>query len=120
MAITNALAGIAVKNLEAAIQWYGLILNRIPDSRPMPNLAEWQFETGGWLQVFEDAERAGKSSVTLVENDLSARRKDLGGKGITVCSAHKSDYVDTAIVKDPDGNQVVFAEAKASANRAAS
>lgn len=111
MAVTNALAGVAVRKLAVAIDWYGRVLDRAPDTQPMEGLAEWAFPSGGWLQVFEDETRAGRSSVTLVEDDLDARLADLAAKGVAVQSTSESDMVKVAIVRDPDGNLVVFAQA---------
>lgn len=120
MSVVNALAGVAVKELELSVSWYTLLFNRGPDERPMDELAEWMFEKGGWLQVFKDDKRAGSSSVTLVENDLDGRVAELKSKGVAVGDVTAGKFVKTAIVADPDGNQIVFAEATAVANRAAS
>ena len=70
MSIRNALASVAVKDLKSASQWYEQLFGRPPDSRPMPEVAEWKFEQGGWLQVYQLPERAGKGSVTLSVNSL--------------------------------------------------
>ena len=107
---TNALAGIAVKDLDVAIPWYERLLDRSPDARPMSEVAEWKFEGGGWIQVFEDPERAGRSSVTLVERDLDERLTDLHAKTIDIRSTNEAESVRTAIVDDLDGNQLVFAQ----------
>src|ERR1700675_2133259 len=66
MPILNALASVAVKNLAAAVVWYEKVFGRPPDSRPMPEVAEWGFERGGGLQVYQLPERAGSGSFTLV------------------------------------------------------
>lgn len=108
--VTNALAGIAVRDLPGSVEWYARLLDRRPDARPMPEVAEWKFSKGGWIQVFEDPDRAGSSSVTLVEADLDDRLHDLRSKGIDVASTSDSREVRTAIVADPDGNQLVFAQ----------
>jgi catechol 2,3-dioxygenase-like lactoylglutathione lyase family enzyme len=113
MAVTNALAGVAVTELVAAIAWYSRLLDRPPDTRPMEGLAEWSFQNGGWMQVFEDAGRAGRSSITLVEDDLDRRLADLEAKGIAIESTSISEMAKVAILRDPDGNLVVFAEALA-------
>jgi len=46
-----------------------------------PELAEWKFQRGGWLQVYEQPQRAGTGSVTLairnMENQV-ARLQKLG------------------------------------------
>lgn len=109
--VTNVLAGIAVADLDASISWYERLFDRAPDARPMSEVAEWKFEQGGWLQVFADAERAGRSSVTLVESSLDERMSDLRAKSIEVRSATDTESVRTAIVADPEGNQLVFAQA---------
>ena len=61
MAILNALAGIMVSDLTTAEPWYERLLARPADSRPMEGLAEWKLADGGWIQVFQDTERAGLS-----------------------------------------------------------
>jgi hypothetical protein len=111
MAINNALAGIAVNDLTSAVAWYEQLLNRPPDSRPMEGLAEWQFAEGGWIQLFEDKDRAGSSSVTLVVTSRDDQLVELEAKGTPVGRTTTSEKVKIAIVTDPDGNQVVFAEA---------
>jgi hypothetical protein len=65
MSIKNALASVAVKDVNAAIDWYAKLLGKQPDSRPMPEVAEWKFERGGWLQIYQLPERAGSGSFTL-------------------------------------------------------
>jgi hypothetical protein len=64
MSIDNALASVPVKNLQAAVAWYEQVLERPADSRPMPEVAEWKFPRGGWLQVSQLAERAGWGPFT--------------------------------------------------------
>ena len=51
MSIMNALASVAVNDLNYAVRWYEKLLGKPPDSRPMAEVAEWKFERGGWLQV---------------------------------------------------------------------
>jgi catechol 2,3-dioxygenase-like lactoylglutathione lyase family enzyme len=110
MAVINALAGIAVTDIAAATAWYRRLLDRGPDEEPMAGLAEWRFDIGGWIQVFEDKDRAGSSSVTFAEDDFEGRLSDLKAKGIPIGPATRSDTIKTAIIKDPDGNQLVFAQ----------
>jgi catechol 2,3-dioxygenase-like lactoylglutathione lyase family enzyme len=111
MPINNALAGIAVTDLQASIAWYQKLLGRAADTRPMPEVAEWKFPRGGWLQLFQDADRAGACSVTLTLPDMDHELGKLAGTGITVEMQNHSPRVNTAIVRDPDGNQVVLAQA---------
>jgi hypothetical protein len=120
MSVINVLAGVAVKDLQAAVPWYSEMFDRPPDVRPMDGLAEWEFENGGWLQLFEDGDRAGHSSATFADNDLEGRVEDLNIKGIAIDSTSGSDMVRIAIVKDPDGNQIVFAQGFDEAHRSTS
>ncbi|MEO6104672.1 MAG: VOC family protein [Pseudoxanthomonas sp.] len=110
MSIVNVLAGVAVRDIDAAVVWYEQILG--PAKRPMEEVAEWTMPNGGCLQVFEDGNLAGFSSVTLVVDDLDLEIAGLESKGIQIGETSRSRLVDVAIVQDKDGNQVVFAHAK--------
>lgn len=109
MKVTNVLAAIAVREHAPAVAWYAALFGRPHDAAPMDGLAEWSFPDGGWLQVFVDAERAGTSSITLVTDDIEATRRSLAASG------HESEWTfdgpvtSGAVVRDPDGNRVVFA-----------
>jgi predicted enzyme related to lactoylglutathione lyase len=70
MPIDNALASVAVKDLKAAVTWYAQLFGRPADSTPMPEVAEWRFKRGGWLQVYQLPERAGHGSFTLAVTDI--------------------------------------------------
>jgi hypothetical protein len=72
MAIVNALAGIMVSDFTTAEAWYEQLLSRPADARPMEGLAEWKLADGGWIQVFQDTERAGSSSVTFLVSGLDS------------------------------------------------
>ena len=110
MSIQNALASLAVSDLDTAITWYATLLGRPADSRPMPEVAEWKFPRGGWLQVYALAERAGKGSVTLAVDDVAAESSKLMALGIDVDAPPSSAKVRTVMIKDPDGNSIAFAE----------
>lgn len=51
MPIDNALAGVAVKDLDKAAAWYAALLGS-EGKRPMPELADCMFPRGGGLQVY--------------------------------------------------------------------
>lgn len=119
MTIKNVLAGVAVRDLDEATAWYARLLGRAADQRPMPEVAEYAFPGGGWLQLFADGKRAGKSSVTLTVDSLDDQLAALKAAGIDAAAPTRTDFVDTAIVADTDGNQIVFAQAKSAANKAA-
>ena len=111
MAIINALASLAVKDLAKAVGWYQALFGRVPDSTPMPSVAEWKFERGGWLQVYELKERAGAGSVTLSINSLEDQIAALRQLGIDPGKPMISDKVKVVMIKDPDGNSIAFAQA---------
>ena len=110
MSIQNSLAGIAVRDLNAATRWYEKLLSKPADQKPMPEVAEWAFPRGGWIQVFRDSDRAGKSSVTFSVSDLKTEVDHLRSLDLSVGDVQESKQVKTLIINDPDGNQLVFAQ----------
>src|SRR6476660_5255850 len=108
--LKNVLAFAAVRDINDAVRWYKMLLGREPDTRPMQGLAEWKFEAGGWLQVNENMQLAGRSSITLVETDMDDRINKLKKAGIEPKSVMRGEQVSVVIVTDPDANQVVFAQ----------
>lgn len=110
MSINNALASVAVKDLHVAMAWYEQLFGR-PGSMPMPELAEWQFPRGGWLQVYQLAERAGHGSFTLAVSDIAAEITKLNAMGVDTSQQSSDSKVKTVMVMDPDGNHIALAEA---------
>lgn len=110
MAIQNALASVAVRDVEAAAAWYARILGR-EGSRPMSSLAEWTFERGGGLQVYEGPDRAGHGSFTFAVTDLDAEIHRLDELGVDTSGRMDGDTVRVLMIKDPDGNSIAYAEA---------
>jgi catechol 2,3-dioxygenase-like lactoylglutathione lyase family enzyme len=111
VAITNALASVAVKDLAKSVAWYRTLFGRVPDSTPIPVLAEWKFERGGWLQVYELKERAGAGSVTLAVDSLEDQIAALRQIGIDPGRPMISEKVKVVMIRDPDGNSIAFAQA---------
>jgi predicted enzyme related to lactoylglutathione lyase len=111
MAIQNALASMAVKDLKVATEWYGRLLRRPPDSAPMGEVREWKFERGGWLQVYALPERAGGGSCTLAVNDISEIIEHARKLGIDTSKTTSTSQVKTLMIVDPDGNHIAFAQA---------
>lgn len=111
MSIDNVLASVAVKDLKAAVAWYEQLLRRPADSTPMPELAEWKFERGGWLQVYELPERAGHGSFTLTVSDIEEVVAHVQKLGIDASNRSAGPMVKTLMITDPDDNHIAFAEA---------
>jgi hypothetical protein len=111
MSIDNAIASVAVKDLAAAVAWYEALLGRGADSTPMPEVAEWKFPRGGWLQVYQLPERAGNGSVTLAVTHIDDVVALVQKLGIDTSQRSSGSKVKTLMIIDPDGNHIAFAEA---------
>jgi hypothetical protein len=110
MTVKNALAGVAVTDLTVSKDWYQRLFGREPDTNPMHELFEWQFASGGWIRLFRSKSLAGSSSVTLVEDNFGKRLKDLRAARYEIKKLVDSESIKVAIIEDPDGNEVVFAQ----------
>lgn len=111
MSIDNAIASLAVTNLASALKWYEALLGKAADSAPMPEVAEWKFPHGGWLQVYQLPERAGSGSCTLAVSDIEEVVAHVKKLGIDASQRSSSAQVKTLMIVDPDGNHIAFAEA---------
>jgi predicted enzyme related to lactoylglutathione lyase len=110
MSIDNAIASVAVRDLKSAVPWYTALLGRAADSTPMPEVAEWKFSRGGWLQVYQLPERAGSGSFTLAVSDIEDIVAHVQTLGIDATQRSSAAKVKTLMIVDPDGNHVAFAE----------
>lgn len=110
MPIENALASVAVKNLKAAVTWYESVFGRPADVMPTPEVAEWQFERGGRLQVYQLAERAGGGSFNLAVTDIEDEIRKMHVLGIDVSGQSSNEKMKTLMITDPDGNHIAFVE----------
>ena len=114
MSITQVLAGIAVADFDAALDWYQQLLGRPADARPMDGLAEWYVVDGGTIQVVHQPEHAGHGLLTLSVDDLRAEVDRLRGRGL---SPGPIDDTSSALVlfaqlRDHDGSTVTLVEAR--------
>ena len=110
MSIDNAIASMAVKNLASAVTWYEALLERTADSTPMPEVAEWKFPRGGWLQIYQLPERAGSGSCTLAVTNIEEVVAHVEKLGIDASQRSSGAQVKTLMIVDPDGNHIAFAE----------
>ena len=110
MSIINAIASIAVRDLNSAIKWYEALLGKAA-TKPMPEVAEWSFERGGWLQVYQLPERAGAGSCTLAVTSIEEEVARLKKFNIDTSQRTSSARVKTLMITDPDGNHIALAEA---------
>jgi len=76
----------------------------------MPEVAEWKFPRGGWLQVYQLAQRAGGGSFTLAVTDIDEIIKRAEKLGIDTRHEFSNANVKTLMITDPDGNHIAFAQ----------
>ena len=84
MTIGNALASVAVEHIKAAVQCCEKVIERPAKGTSIPELTEWKFEMGGWLQVYALPERAGSCSCTLVASDIDSEAARSGKLGVAI------------------------------------
>ncbi len=109
MTIEHVLAVIPVSDINTARTWYGRLLGREPDNHPMETLIEWRATDNGWVQVTQDAERAGTALLNFAVDDLPAHRADLVSRGLApgeIQDVNKG--VQLSAITDPDGNTITF------------
>jgi glyoxylase I family protein len=109
MSIDHVLAVIPVADLAVSADWYGRLFDTEPTNRPMPNLVEWRLTETGWVQVFVDGERAGRSFFNVAVSNLDAHVEALRGRGFApgeIQDATKGVRIST--IEDPDGNTLTF------------
>src|SRR5688500_11867353 len=110
MSIVNAIASVAVRDLNTAINWYEVLFRKVP-TKPMTEFVEWSFERGGWLQVYQLPERAGSGSCTLAVSNIDEEAARLKQLNIDTSHRTSTEKVKTLMIKDPDGNSIALAEA---------
>ena len=104
-------AGVRVRDLGPATDWYARLFDRPPDVVPNEQEVMWRVADGGWLYVIEDAGRAGKSLATIAVTDLDAALGDLASRGIALESIEPvGDAGRKASTEDPDGNLIALIE----------
>jgi hypothetical protein len=112
MTVRNASAGVAVSDLRVSKDWYQKLFRREPDTNPTDEPFQWALPTGEWIRLFASKSLAGSSSVTLVEENFGKRLEDLRAARYDIKKLVDSDSIKFAIIEDPDGNEVVFAQGR--------
>jgi predicted enzyme related to lactoylglutathione lyase len=112
MSIIRVLAGIAVADVDAALPWYERLFGRPADALPMEGLAEWHVPSGGVVQLVADAERAGRSQLTLDLDDLERELAAIAERGLDIgpLDDATSDKVLIAEATDPEGNAITLVQ----------
>ena len=112
MAINVLFAGVAVADFDTAVEWYQRLLGSPPDMAPHKTERAWRLTGESWIYVVADPERAGKSLLTVMVDDLDERLTAIVRRGIEVgeVETHGGTTRKVEIV-DPEGNRIGFGQA---------
>ncbi|WP_163509061.1 VOC family protein [Fodinicola acaciae] len=105
--VQHVLAVVPVSDIAAGRAWYTSLFGREPDNNPMPSLVEWKITDGGWVQVTEDATRAGHGMLNLAVSDIEEGVREIREMGLEtgdIIDANKG--VRLCPLADPDNNQI--------------
>lgn len=92
-----------------AVDWYARFFGRKADIVANDHEVMWRVADTGWLYVLEDADRAGRSVVTISVTDLDVAVRDLVARGVTAGPIENvGDAGRKAKMIDPDGNEVAL------------
>ena len=103
------LAGIAVTDLAAAIDWYGRLFGDDEPFIPNETEAVWDLAEDRSVYVELLPEKAGHAMVALYVDDLDARLQSAASRGVHPVSSETYDNgVRRVVFRDADGNEFVF------------
>ena len=109
MAIETVFANVSCSNLKVSEAWYAKLFGRGPDRHPMDGLAEWQFSDSAEVQLYQDEDKAGRSTLTLGVVPLEPERRRIIEAGIAAGDIEKAKDFYILRLREPDKNLVVLA-----------
>src|SRR5690606_38246727 len=83
---TELFAGIPVRDLPTAIEWYQRLFGKPPSFLPNETEAVWAIGANRWIYIIVAPERAGGAIQTIICDDLETLIEEIAGRGI--------DYVE--------------------------
>jgi catechol 2,3-dioxygenase-like lactoylglutathione lyase family enzyme len=99
-------AGMPVRDLEKAREWYSRVLGAEPSFYPDDSEAVWTLEERRHVYVVVDEDNAGGGRLTLFVTDLARRVQAIGERGIEPTTDETyGNGVRKVEYHDPDGNQ---------------
>jgi hypothetical protein len=111
MGIETVFAHISCSDLARSTAWYEKLFGRPPLRRPMPGLVEWQFSDSAEVQLSEQKEHAGHSTLTLGVLPMEPERTRLVEAGLEPGPIEQAGDHFIMQLRDPDQNLVVLASA---------
>ena len=110
MTLKTVLAQICVSDLARSEPWYAEVFGTEADRHPMDGLAEWYFEAGGGVQIFQNEENASHGTLTLLVRDIVSEHQRLCKSGLAPGDIEEGTNVRLCQINDSDGNLIVLAE----------
>ncbi|ALJ20546.1 VOC family protein [Microbacterium sp. No. 7] len=108
---TQVFAGLPVRDLSAAIDWYSVFFGRSPDE-VVGEEAMWHVAAATWLFVAPDEKRAGGGLMTLGVPRLEAYLPRWRSAGMVHQPVETyGNGVQHVTIVDPDGNSISLAAA---------
>ena len=102
-------AGLRVRDYRAAREWYDRLLGE-PAFFPHDTEAVWTLAEHRSIYVVEHPDGAGNRVVTLFVDELDAQVAAIAARGLQPDEREAlASGARTAVYRDPDGNEVVFA-----------
>ena len=109
MSIATIFAHLSCSDIELSTSWYEKLFGQPPIRRPMPGLVEWQFSDSAEVQLYEQKEHAGHSTLTLGVLPMEPERTRLVEAGLAAGPIEQADDYFIMQLRDPDQNLVVLA-----------
>ena len=110
---TDLFAGIAVRDLPTAVEWYQRLFGSPPSFLPNDVEAVWELAEHRHVFIEERPEHAGHARHLIFVDDLDARVARIAERGLSPGQRETwSNGVRKASYRDPDGNEVGFGGAR--------
>ena len=108
MDVNYLCAGVAVADYDSALGWYQQLFGRPPDVLPKDGEAMWLLEGAGGVYIVGDAERAGRSLLALLVDDLDGLVAELSERRIP--ADQLGGTPPRVVITDPDGNRITVGQ----------
>jgi hypothetical protein len=114
VSISTVFAHVSCSDIKVSAPWYEKLFGTPPVRKPMPGLVEWQFTESAEVQVYQNKEHAGHSTLTLGVLPLEPERQRLEEAGLQPGPIEETGGFFIMRLYDPDQNLIVFASAERS------
>lgn len=109
-AFDRIFAQLSCSDIVGSRLWFEKFFGRAPDAEPMAGLSEWHHQKAAGLQLFENADNAGRGTLTVIVSDLKAEHARTEALGLKPGPIEAATTTSLVRLHDPDGNLVVLAQ----------